>query len=157
MDKLAQLDLKAGKLDSLLASATDINSIHIEMKALTRMVKPSVNTFTRVKCASGTPAASLREEKAVFRNHFSLQLGGTSTSFADLADDCLLTLADDPVALPDPTTMTEILPGLNALAFPFRDASGGGATVKTNLEGCAYLFPRLFAYLYFPRVLKIHC
>ena len=81
MDRLAHLDAKADRLHNLLADATDTNSMHVKMKALTRFVKPTVRKHTRVKVASGFLAASICEEKLAFRSHFAEQLGGVESAF----------------------------------------------------------------------------
>ncbi len=100
MDKLAQLDAKADKLEQSLSEATDAHGIHSEMMSLKRIVKPTTCKVTRLCNEYGEPSASLRDEKLVFRSYFSVQLGGEPSSFSCLTDACRNSLADESCRCP---------------------------------------------------------
>ncbi len=129
------LAAKADRLHALLAEATDINSIRVEMKAFTGFIKPAVQKHTRVHVTSCRPASSICEEKRAFRSHFADQLGGVESAFfGDLADVCVGSLAVEPVAPPDPNAVVEVLPGIHEVASAYRGASEG-AKSKDILKG----------------------
>ncbi len=111
---------------------------------------------TRVCDSNGEPTNSAVGEKSVVRAHFSEQLGGSSSSLADL----ILCERKQSMEIQDVVASTGIgkcLPECCELAH-YLSCSNNGATGEHNIRGKIYRrYPRLFASTYFPIVLKTFC
>lgn len=112
MDRLVQTQMLLFKLNLMLEEATDISGIHGTLRRLKKNASPTKKIFLRVKDKHGSVASSTINEKLVFRDHFSSQLGGSSSSFADLLSADCMSLSSWSTPKCSPTALVECIPGL---------------------------------------------